>query len=135
MAADAGPFDLDRVRFILGPDGTGTAKSVTDTFYPELDAEFDGFKGHVLIQQFAFDAPWPTWEVHPEGDEFVYFLEGDTDFVLRIGGDVETVRISEPGSYVVVPKGTWHTARPHAPTRLLFVTPGEGTLNAETPSD
>ena len=45
------------------------------------------------------------------------------------------VRVSEPGTYVVVPKGAWHTARPHAATTMLFVTPGEGTLNAESPPD
>jgi hypothetical protein len=55
--------------------------------------------------------------------------------VLKAGADERVVRVSEPGSYVVVPKGAWHTARPHAPTTLLFVTPGEGTLNAEQPPE
>ena len=133
MAIDPGPHDLNQVRFVLAPNGNGTNKSVSETFYQELDEEFADFSGHVLIQQFSFDTPWPTWEVHPKGDEFVYLLSGDTDFVLREGGTERTVRVSEPGSYVVVPKGAWHTARPHAATTLLFVTPGEGTLNAATP--
>ena len=130
---DSGPHDLDTVRFILGPDGNGTNKVVNDNFYEELDEDFADFHGHVLIQKFSFAEPWPTWEVHPEGDEFVYLLEGDTDFLLRIGGEDRVVRVSKPGSYVVVPRGTWHTARPHAPTTMLFVTPGEGTLNAVQP--
>lgn len=133
MATDPGPHTLEQTRFILGPDGLGTTKAVSDSFYQELDAEFPEFKGHVLIQRYSFDTPWPTWEVHPEGDEFVYLLEGDTDFILSQNGVERTVRVSEPGSFVVVPKGAWHTARPHAPTTLLFVTPGEGTLNAEAP--
>ena len=135
MAIEPGPHNLDTVRYILAPDGTGTNKSVSEYFYQELDEEFDDFAGHVLIQKFSFDTPWPTWEVHPKGDEFVYLLAGDTDFVLREGGSERTVRVDEPGSYVVVPKGAWHTARPHAPTTLLFVTPGEGTLNAESPPE
>ena len=135
MAIDTGPHDLDAVRYILAPDGSSTNKPVTARFYQELDEDFDNFTGHVLIQEFSFDAPWPTWEVHPEGDEFVYLLTGDTDFVLREGRSERTVRVSEPGSYVVVPKGAWHTARPHAPTTMLFVTPGEGTLNAESPPE
>jgi mannose-6-phosphate isomerase-like protein (cupin superfamily) len=135
MSIDPGPHALTEVRFVLAPNGNGTSKAVTDSFYEELDAEFDHFSGHVLIQQFSFDQPWPTWEVHPEGDEFVYLISGDTDFVLREGRKERTLRVSEPGSYVVVPKGAWHTARPHAPTTLLFVTPGEGTLNAEVPPD
>ena len=95
----------------------------------ELDQDFENFKGHLLIMTHAFSEPWPTWEIHPHGDEFVYLLEGDTDFILRTTDGNETVRVNQPGSYVLVPKGTWHTARPHRPTRLLFVTPGEGTLN------
>lgn len=133
MTINPGPHQLDQVRYILGPDGQGTNKAVSNTFYQELDEDFGGFAGHVLIQRFSFADPWPTWEMHPEGDEFIYLLEGDTDFVLSEGGTERTVRINEPGSYVVVPKGAWHTARPHAPTTLLFVTPGEGTLNAEEP--
>jgi mannose-6-phosphate isomerase-like protein (cupin superfamily) len=133
MTIDSGPHDIDTTAFILGPDGAGTSKTVTPTFYQELGEEFPDFRGHVLIQRFTFSDPWPTWEVHPEGDEFVYLIEGDTDFVLMVEGNETTLRVSDPGSYVVVPRGTWHTARPHAPTTMLFVTPGEGTLNAETP--
>jgi quercetin dioxygenase-like cupin family protein len=39
------------------------------------------------------------------------------------------VSLTEPGSFVIVPKGTWHTARIAKPTSMLFVTPGEGTQN------
>ena len=135
MPSDPGPFDIDAVRFVLAPDGTGTAKTVSSRFYSELDMEFDGFRGHTLVQRFAFDEPWPMWELHPKGDEFVYLLEGDTDLMLRKDGSERRLRLSQPGSFVVVPRDTWHTARPHQPTTLLFVTPGEGTRNEPTPPD
>ena len=135
MSISPGPYAIDDVRLILAPDGNATAKTVTDNFYPELDAEFAEFHGHVLIQRFEFAEAWPTWEVHPEGDEFVYLLDGDTDFVLRQDGAEQVVRVNEPGSYVVVPKGAWHTARPHRKTVMLFVTPGAGTLNAAQPPE
>ena len=133
MPGTAGPYELDAVRLILGPDGTATTKRVGPDFYAELDTEFHDFHGHMLISRFAFDEDWPTWEMHPEGDEFVYLLEGDASFILRCEGVEQTVRISHPGEFVVVPKGAWHTARPHVPTVTLFVTPGEGTQNLETP--
>ena len=133
MAIDPGPYDLDQVRFIVGPDGGGTAKTVGPSFYQELASEFEDFRGHCLIQRYTFSEPWPSWEVHPAGDEFVYLIAGDTDFVLRAGGEDHRLRVDRPGSYVVVPRGTWHTARPNAPTTMLFVTPGEGTLNAAEP--
>jgi mannose-6-phosphate isomerase-like protein (cupin superfamily) len=134
MTTESGPFDLNTTRLIVAPDLIATPKTVTPTFYEELDQEFKAFQGHTLISQFEFDEPWPTWEIHPEGDEFVYLISGDTDFDLwsEATGD-QTVRVSEPGGYVVVPKGVWHTARPHKPTRMLFVTPGEGTLNEAWP--
>ncbi len=134
MAIDPGPHDLNAVRYILGPDGNGTTKAASPGFYEELDSEFNGFKGHTLVQRFAFAEAWRTWEVHPEGDEMVYLLDGDTDFVLWIDEAEQVVRVNEPGSYVVVPRNTWHTARPHRPAELLFFTPGEGTLNTEHPT-
>ncbi len=133
MPIAPGPYAIDDVRLILGPDGNATARAVTDNFYAELDRDFGSFRGHILIQRFEFAEDWPTWEVHPEGDEFVYLLEGDTDFVLWQDGAEQVVRVNEPGSYVMVPQGAWHTARPRSRTVMLFVTPGEGTLNAEQP--
>jgi hypothetical protein len=43
------------------------------------DRRFAGFKGHVLVATFAFDADWPTWERHPAGDELVCLLSGEVD--------------------------------------------------------
>ena len=57
----------------------------------------------------------------------------DDTFPSFQGHVLKSVRVNVPGSYLVVPKGVWHTARPNAATTLLFVTPGEGTLNAESP--
>ena len=133
MPPDAGPFNLDVTRLVLGSGGEATPKNVSPAFYEELGAEFNPFAGHVLIAQHDCDEPWPTWEMHPKGDEFVYLIEGDVDFVLMREAGEEILRVNEPGTYVVVPQGIWHTARPRKPTKLLFVTPGEGTLNAETP--
>ena len=133
MSINPGPHNLDKIRFIFAPDGSGTVKADGPQFYQELDTQFNGFAAHTLISRFSFTEPWPTWEMHPKGDEFVYLLEGDTDLVLRKDGQERTVRIHKPGDYVVVPQGAWHTARPHAPTSMLFVTPGEGTLNEVQP--
>lgn len=134
MSIESGPHDIDSTRVIFTPTGDAKLKPVTPDFYEELGKEFGSFKGHVLVQRFSFDEPWGVWEMHPEGDEFVYLLAGDTDFALKMPGkEARAVRVNQPGSYVMVPKGAWHTATPHAPTTLLFVTPGEGTLNQSEP--
>ena len=133
MPIDPGPHDLNQMLYILGPNGKGTLKADSPDFYQELDTEFNGFVGHTLVSRFSFDEPWPSWEMHPKGDELVYLLEGDTDLVLLQDGREEAVRVRVPGDYVAIPKGVWHTARPHGPTTMLFITPGEGTLNEENP--
>ena len=52
--------------------------------------------------------------------------------ILDRNGAEDRIHLSERGSYVIVPKSTWHTARTTKPTVMLFVTPGEGTENKST---
>ena len=118
--------DLDSTFVVLQPDQSAALVEVTPTVFEELDRRFGGFKGRVLVSSFSFDCDWSTWERHPAGDELVCLLSGRATLVLEGLGMEE---LSEPGSYVLVPKGTWHTARTTVPTRMLFVTPGEGTEN------
>jgi mannose-6-phosphate isomerase-like protein (cupin superfamily) len=106
---------------------------VTDTLWSDIDAEFGDFAGRTLISRFEFDGDWPTWEVHPAGDEFVYLLSGKAELILATADGDRSVPLGEPGEFVIVPKNTWHTARISEPTAMLFVTPGEGTINAEEP--
>ena len=51
------------------------------------------------------------------------------EVMINLASTSPQFRLRDPGSYVVVPKGTWHTARTSVPTRMLFMTPGEGTEN------
>jgi mannose-6-phosphate isomerase-like protein (cupin superfamily) len=81
-----------------------------------------------LISEFAFTEDWPTWEMHPQGDEFVYLLSGAVELLLEQDGEVVSIPLNGSGA-VVVPRGVWHTARVHAPSRMLHVTRGAGTEN------
>jgi mannose-6-phosphate isomerase-like protein (cupin superfamily) len=118
---------------ILNPAGAATVRLLSPDFYAALDRDFAGFVGHTLISQHRWDAPWPSWEMHPAGDELVYLIAGDSDLVLWRDGVEEIVRVRAPGHYVVIPAGVWHTARPHAPTTMVFITPGAGTRNQAQP--
>jgi mannose-6-phosphate isomerase-like protein (cupin superfamily) len=106
---------------------------VTATFWSELGEKYDDFAGHSLIASFSFDQDWPTWEMHPQGDEFVCLLSGEAEMVLSTDDGERRVRLDAPGSFVIVPKATWHTAKIYAPTSMLFVTPGQGTENRAQP--
>jgi quercetin dioxygenase-like cupin family protein len=65
--------------------------------------------------------------MHPNGDEIVCLLEGRVTFVLERHGREERLELAEPGAYVLVPRGTWHTAKTSTRCRMLFITAGEGT--------
>jgi mannose-6-phosphate isomerase-like protein (cupin superfamily) len=121
--------DLSSTFVVLQPDQAMALVDVTPTVFEDLNRRFAGFKAHVLMSSFSFEADWPSWEMHPAGDEVVCLLSGDVEMVLAREGGEEVAHLSKPGEYIVVPKGTWHTARTSVPTTMLFLTPGEGTQN------
>ena len=112
---------------VLGPQLLARQVGVTPGVFEQLDREFEGFHGHLLVSMYAFDSDWSTWEAHPHGDEVVVLLSGVVDMVLDRGGRHETIRLAQAGDYVLVPKGTWHTARVAAAASMIFITAGEGT--------
>jgi mannose-6-phosphate isomerase-like protein (cupin superfamily) len=121
--------DLSPTFVVVQPDHSAVAIPVTPTIFEELDRRFDNFRDRVLVSSFAFDTDWPSWEIHPAGDEIVCLMSGEATMILDRNGSEDVVHLSVPGSFVIVPKGTWHTARTSTPTRMLFVTPGQGTRN------
>lgn len=120
-------LDLASTFVVLQPDRSAVPVRVTPTLWQELDQRFEDFKGRVLVSCFAFDRDWDTWERHPAGDEIVCLLAGRASFEFEGRGTV--AELSVPGSCVIVPRGTWHTAHTTVPTKILFITPGEGTEN------
>jgi len=121
--------NLSETFAVLAPSLAITPVLVTPTIYQEIDERFGGFKGHVLVAMHEFRERWPSWEVHPKGDELVVLLSGEAQMVLDEKGGKRVAHLAKPGDYVIVPRGTWHTALICVETRMLFVTPGEGTEN------
>lgn len=127
------PTDIQSSFVVVNRKLLADVVPVTDTIWSDLDDRYGDFAGHSLIASFSFDEDWPTWEIHPEGDEFVCLLRGDAEMILDTDDGEQRVRLNKPRSFVIVPKGTWHTAKVHAPTSMLFVTPGQGTENRDQP--
>jgi quercetin dioxygenase-like cupin family protein len=75
------------------------------------------------VVRFSGQTPW---ERHPEGDELLPVLAGETRVtLLRDDGPTDvTVRA---GSIFVVPRGTWHRQVAGPETTLFFATPTETT--------
>ena len=124
---------IAETRAVLKPDMSLALRQVSDDFYQRLEADFDGFKGHVLVSQHEFTEDWPTWEMHPKGDELVLLLGGEAEMLLRGKAGDSSVQLRQPGDYLVVPRGAWHTAKVKSSASMLFFTPGEGTANEAEP--
>ena len=118
---------------VIKPDLSVATVDVSPTLYQDLDSRFDQFKSHLLVSTYEFTADWPTWERHPQGDEIVILLSGAATMVLQHESRQALVELAVPGEYLVVPRNTWHTARIRSATRMLFITPGEGTENRADP--
>ncbi|WP_134096082.1 hypothetical protein [Novosphingobium sp. PhB55] len=69
-----------------------------------------------------------TWEMHPDGDEVLFLLDGAIDIAFAREGETQTDLVSlASGQGCVVAPGTWHRLLLREPSRLLFVTPAGGT--------
>ena len=71
---------------------------VTPALYEDLDRDFEGFRGRYLVAKYSFEGDWPTWEIHPKGDEVVVLLAGAADMLLDEGGRHRVVKLTSPAS-------------------------------------
>jgi uncharacterized cupin superfamily protein len=124
---------LDETFAILKPDLSVATIAVTPSVYAELDARFDHFKSHVLVSSHEFVSDWGLWERHPAGDEVVILMSGAATLRMMVDAGEQVVELRDPGSFAIVPRNTWHTAEIREATRMVFVTPGEGTENRADP--
>lgn len=125
-------FDLARFPVHLGLGATArrqpeyTGQMSWYEAYGERTAA-DGPEGR-LVAIHTFREPWPTWEMHPKGEELVVCLSGRLVLHQEIDGGRRTVTLEEHQA-VVNPPGVWHTADIEGEATALFITAGEGTEN------
>ena len=91
------PFALERFPVHLGfgavarvlPEMDGTMD-----WYARYarDTEADGNEGR-LVSMHTFDAPWDSWEVHPNGHELVVCTAGTITLHQEIGYELRTVTL------------------------------------------
>lgn len=67
-------------------------------------------------------------EVHPDGDELLYLVEGEMEVILDDGDEHhvgnETRFLLRSGEAYVIPRGVWHRLESSDPCYLVHVTPG-----------
>jgi mannose-6-phosphate isomerase-like protein (cupin superfamily) len=124
----SGPFRVTSTFARLAADGAVEPLAVTPDFFARLEAgQLGSFHGEFLVSCHDFAGDWPVSEMHPLGDEIVCLLSGSMTFVFERPEGHTTVPLAEPGAWIVVPRGVWHTAKVPVPSRALFITAGEGT--------
>jgi mannose-6-phosphate isomerase-like protein (cupin superfamily) len=130
MPTPIGPFNLASTFLRLRTDSLVDPLPVTPDFWQKLSTGAIELASHDrLVTMISYASSWPSAEMHPNGDEIVCLLSGRTTMVLFADGGEKLVELSEPGAYVVIPKGTWHTARTNVKCTMFFITAGEGTQN------
>ncbi|WP_426165316.1 cupin domain-containing protein [Pseudoduganella sp. R-32] len=128
MKTAVGPFNTVETYLHLGPDGTSVPLEVNESFWQDLTS---GAFAHLgpgrLVSTYDFSEDWASWEQHPAGEEVVALISGAIQFVLEVDGGERKVELDQPGQFLIVPRGTWHTANIARQAKVLFITPGEGT--------
>jgi len=138
MADDT--IDLTKNYLLLEPDGAAVLLPGGGDFWSQLmsgNAIDSGIrrlmssqKGR-LLAALSMGADWTNWEMHPEGYEVLFMLEGKATFVLDLSDGLREVALNT-GHLLVIPQGVWHTARVNEPARLLAITAGSGTQHRPT---
>ena len=114
--------------------GLGARIDVETEFAGEMDwymaygerHKDDGLEGR-LVSMHTFKESWPSWEMHPNGDELVLCVAGNlTLHQEHADGTTATVTL-KPGEYIINPPGTWHTADVDDEATGVFITAGVGT--------
>lgn len=119
-------FDPSETYVHLTADGSAQKLPGGEQFWTMPESELDRFGQGWLITEFECSSDWSNWEMHPEGDEFVYLLSGAVVLLLEQPAGLQEVLLNDRAA-VVVPRGVWHTAKVGRPSRMLFVTKGHGT--------
>lgn len=132
MSRDTGPYNIANTYARLKPDSSAVAMPVSESFWQDLSAgKFGSFENEFLVTTQSFSQNWPVWEMHPNGEEVIILLTGNVDMILEKKSGNKIVRLQQQGDWLMVPKGQWHTARVSAPSTVLFITAGEGTLHRQ----
>lgn len=105
---------FEGLKFLAQRTPTTSEQASKDSFRRLCDYR----NGGVFISTFAGRS---EWERHPNGDELVMVMEGETHIVLLEGHD-EVQHALCVGELIVVPQNAWHRFETEG-VKLLTLTP------------
>lgn len=86
--------------------------------------------GGIFVVHYAGDG---EWERHPQGDEIVMLVDGETTLVLLRDGREERHPM-QSGQLFVVPENVWHRFESPTAVKVLTVTPQPTDHATERPA-
>lgn len=86
----------------------------------------DGAEGR-LVSQHTFTEGWPSWEMHPKGEEVVICIDGAMDLTQEFPDGTRKTSSLVAGEFIINPRGVWHIADVEESATAIFITAGEGT--------
>lgn len=110
----------------LSKDGVAKTIPGGEQFWSLSTQQLDAYGYGWLVAEFVFEKDWANWEMHPEGDELVYVLSGEAQFLMECAQGVQIIHAVAP-AMIRVPCGVWHTAKIIQAGRFLHMTMGAGT--------
>lgn len=116
---------------VRAPGGGHAPHAKAAEFFTKAGKDLDMTQGRALSLH-EVNAPqnvhYPTWEMHPPGDELLIVASGALSVEFRNGGTIRTAH-SSPRSAFVVPAGSWHRLMVNEPSVLLAITPPHNTVH------
>jgi len=110
----------------LTPEGGALPVPGGEAFWSQGSDALAGRPEGWMVSEYVFERDWSHWEMHPEGDELVYVLEGEVTMLLELPSGLQAEQVQGRGM-IRVPRGVWHTAQTASACRLLHLTMGRGT--------
>jgi hypothetical protein len=87
----------------LSGDGTSRQFPGGAAFWSLPMQELERVGGTWLVTEHECSENWPSWEIHPNADEFVYLIDGAATLLLEQGTAIREIDIV--GGNAVVVKG------------------------------
>ena len=115
-----GPINLSRNPVHFAPTGLIVPVAQRGRAHP-------GVKGRLAGEARMTKSPPHAGEMHPDGDELLYLVDGAVDVVLDEEAGERCLSL-QPGQAFVVPCGVWHRVMVKEPCRLLYFTPGRSQV-------
>lgn len=118
-------LDLEDTYLSLDGQG-GLNRHPVEGFWETIDDNRDLLD--TLVSAYVSEADWPSWEMHPGGDEVLILIDGRMTMILDEPGGERRVEMA-PGATCIVPKGVWHRALVPQASRFIGITYGPGTTH------